>query len=49
MKGKRRFGQGLVGRLLNREFTKRRIPSKIKSELDEFSDHRSVLLSVHPV
>jgi len=38
-KGKRRFGMGLIGKLLDRK-NKSRLPSTVKDQLDEFSDHR---------
>ena len=42
-KGKRRFGMGLIGKLLDRK-NKSRLPSTVKDQLDEFSDHRFVSL-----
>ena len=39
-KGKRRFGQGLIGRLLNRRLKKQKIPSAVREQLEDISDHR---------
>ena len=44
-KGKRRFGQGLIGRLLDRKLKKSRIPSVVKDQLEDISDHRFVFWS----
>lgn len=39
-KAKRRLGEGLIGRLLNRKLKRSRITSTVEDQLDEFSDHR---------
>ena len=43
-KGKRRFGLGLIGRLLDRKLKKNRLPSTVKDQLEQFSDHRLVFI-----
>ncbi|XP_048575715.1 inactive rhomboid protein 1 isoform X2 [Nematostella vectensis] len=37
---RRQYGQGLVGRWLNRRVTRKRLPSSVKKQLDSLSDHR---------
>ena len=37
---RREYGKGLVGRWLNRTIKRKRLPSTVRKQLDNLSDHR---------